>query len=89
MRITQGEELIRAYVPGGDGWHKMFCSACGSALWSRDPHDEDVLSIRMGSFDSDPGVRPTHRQFVAYAARWEPIPDDGITRYPERRPPGI
>lgn len=26
-------------------------------------------------------------QFVAYAAEWEPIPDDGLPRCPERRPP--
>ena len=26
------------------------------------------------------------RQFVAYAAPWEPIPDDGLPRYPEGRP---
>ena len=25
--------------------------------------------------------------FVAYAAPWEPIPDDGLPRYPERVPP--
>ena len=40
----------------------------------------------MGAFDRDPGVRPSWRAFVAYAAAWEPIPDDGIPRYPEARP---
>jgi len=25
---------------------------------------------------------------VAYAAPWEPIPDDGVPRYPEARPQG-
>ena len=37
-------------------------------------------------FDADPGIRPSYRQFTAYAAPWEPIPDDGLPRYPERRP---
>jgi hypothetical protein len=32
------------------------------------------------------GVRPTARQFVAYAAPWEPIPDDGLARHDERMP---
>ena len=40
----------------------------------------------MGAFDSDPGIRPSYRQFVAYAAAWEAIPDDGLPRYPEARP---
>ena len=38
-----------------------------------------------GGFDENPGVRPSVRQFVAYAAPWEPIPDDGLPRYLESR----
>jgi hypothetical protein len=30
--------------------------------------------IRMGTFDGDPGIRPSVRQFVSYAAPWDPIP---------------
>lgn len=41
------------------------------------------MSIRLGAFDGDPGIRPSRRQFVAYAAPWEPIPDDGLPRHPE------
>ena len=33
--------------------------------------------------DADPGIRPSVRQFVAYAAAWEPIPDDGLPRHHE------
>ena len=83
LRITQGEELVRTYAPP-DGFHKCFCSNCGGALWSKDPEDGEVMSVRLGTFDGDPGVRPTYRTFVAYAAAWEPIPDDGLERYPER-----
>jgi hypothetical protein len=87
LRVTQGEGEIRAHVPER-GFEKLFCSRCGSALWSRDPDDPDVLSVRLGALDGDPGVRPSYRQFTAYAAPWEPLPDDGLPRYPERRPPG-
>jgi hypothetical protein len=86
LRIVSGEELVRAFEPE-DGFPKEFCSACGSALWSRNPDNPDALSVRMGAFDEDPGVRPSYRQYVAYAAHWEPIPDDGLPRFPERRPP--
>ena len=41
----------------------------------------------MAAFDDDPGVRPTYRQFVDYAAEWEPIPEDGLARHRERVPP--
>ena len=86
LRIVAGEELVRVYEPG-DGFGKAYCSSCGSALWSRRPTDHDVVSVRMGTFDGDPGVRPSYRQFVAYAVPWEPIPDDGLPRFPEGRPP--
>jgi len=81
LRIVQGEELVRDWKPD-DGFAKCFCSSCGGALFSRGP-DGEIWSVRLGTFDSDPGVRPSHRQYVAYAAVWEPIPDDGLLRYPE------
>jgi hypothetical protein len=84
VRIRSGEELLRAFQPA-DGFAKVFCSVCGSSLWSRRP-DGDVLSVRFGVFDRDPGIQPTYRQYVAYAAPWEPIPDDGLERFPESRP---
>jgi hypothetical protein len=83
LTVTQGEELIRRYAPP-DGFPKLFCGACGSALWSQSPDDPGIISIRLGAFDGDPGIRPSLRQFVAYAAPWEPIPDDGLPRYDER-----
>jgi hypothetical protein len=84
LRVVQGEELISCWQPE-EGFAKCFCSACGGALWSRHPEDPDAIGIRLGTVDGDPGVRPEYRQFVAFAAPWEPIPDDGLPRYPESR----
>ena len=87
LTILSGEELVRAYAPPGR-WQELFCSACGSALFSRDPDDPSTMSVSLGAFDGDPGVRPGRRQFVAYAAVWEPIPDDGLPRFDESAPAG-
>src|SRR4051794_7321752 len=67
FRLLQGEEHLRAWAPEG-GWEKVFCGSCGSALFSRSPSDHAQVGLRLGTFDGDPGVRPTVRQFVAYAA---------------------
>src|SRR5687768_2792416 len=67
LRIVAGEELIRFFEPP-DGYHKGFCSQCGSALFTRGPDGGEFRGVRLGAFDGDPGVRPGHRQFVAYAA---------------------
>lgn len=85
VRLVAGEELVTWFAPP-DGFEKAFCSACGSALFSRPAGAEQPVGVRLGAFDDDPGVRPAHRQFVAYAALWEPIPDDGLPRYPESPP---
>jgi hypothetical protein len=82
FRIVSGKAALKAWKPP-DGHEKWFCGECGSALFSRAPQDPDRVGIRLGAFDGDPGIRPSLRQFVAYAAPWEPIPDDGLPRYPE------
>jgi hypothetical protein len=86
LRIVAGEDLVRAYRPP-DGYEKAFCAACGSALFSRHRDDGSIMTVRLGTLDDDPGVRPELRQFVESAASWEAIPDDGLPRF-EARPPG-
>jgi hypothetical protein len=86
FRVVKGEDRLRAWKPE-TGAHKWFCGDCGSALFTRSPSDPDQVGVRLGAFDSDPGIKPAWRQFVAYAAPWEEIPDDGLPRYPEARPP--
>jgi hypothetical protein len=84
FRVTQGEERMRAWKPA-EGSEKWFCGDCGSALFARNPATPAHVAVRFGVLDGDPGIRPAARQFVAYAAPWEPIPDDGLPRFPERR----
>jgi hypothetical protein len=84
LRVVVGEALLREYRPDG-GWGKVFCGECGSSLWSRSPDDPELLGVRLGAFDGDPVIRPSARQFVAYAAPWDTVPDDGLPRFPERR----
>jgi hypothetical protein len=86
VRVLAGADLVRLWEPP-DGFGKAFCSVCGSALWSVPPGADEPAGIRFSAFDDDPGVRPSYRTFTAYAAHWEPIPDDGLPRYPERLPP--
>jgi hypothetical protein len=83
FRLLAGEDRVRSWDPPGGGAEKFFCGDCGSALFSR---SASSFSVRLGALDEDPGVRPSYHQYVAYAAVWEPIPDDGLPRHPEARP---
>jgi|SRR5215207_497144 len=84
FRVVAGEEKLRVWKPEGGG-EKWFCGECGSSVFGRNPGHADPIGIRMGTFDDDPGIRPRVRQFVAYAAPWEAIPDDGLPRHAESR----
>ena len=84
FRIVAGEDALTRWKPevGGEKW---FCGVCGSHIYANNPSHPDSIGIRLGAFDGDPGVRPSVRQFVSYAASWEAIPDDGLPRHPESR----
>jgi hypothetical protein len=82
FRLLAGEELIRVYKPEG-GMVKAFCSTCGSSLFGGTWPDGPEVSIRLGSLDDDPDIRPQYHQFVDSRAPWFELPDDGLPRYPE------
>jgi hypothetical protein len=84
LRVTSGEEHLRDWTPEG-GMPKTFCVLCGSGVLSRTPEGE-YRGVRLGALDADPGIRPSYHQFTDYAVAWEPIPDDGLPRHPERAP---
>jgi len=84
--LLKGEGLVKAWRHPDGGFEKFFCQECGAHLFSRNPDHHDQMSVRLGAFDGDPGVRPSWRTFVAYAAGWEPIPDDGLLRFDESKP---
>jgi hypothetical protein len=84
LRVTVGEELVATWQPES-GFAKLFCSRCGGALFSRSP-DGEHWSVRLGALDPGHGIRPDHRQRLESACEWEPVPDDGLPRFPGRAP---
>ncbi len=84
VRVTAGEAELRVWAPPG-GSEKLFCGLCGSALFARAP-GHAISGVRLGAIDGDPGIRPQWHQYVAYAAPWEELRDDGLPRYPEAPP---
>ena len=68
------------------GWHAQdVLRAVRLGVFARTPEGE-ISGVRLGALDGDPGIRPSIQQFVDYAAPWEPMPDDGLPRHPERAP---
>jgi hypothetical protein len=87
FEILAGREAIRTWRPE-TGHPKSFCVHCGGALFSGDPEGGATVGVRLGMLDGDPGIRPEWHQWVASAPDWDPIPDDGLPRFPESRQAG-
>ncbi len=88
LTFRSGEDRLRTSW-AGDGLEKLFCADCGATMFGRRRASGDIVVVRLGAIDGDPRIRPSARQFVADAAPWEPIPDDGLPRFDERIPAGL
>ncbi len=82
FELLHGEELIRVYGKG-QGAVKAFCSVCGSSLFGGHWPEGRQVSIRLGAFDGEPGIRPQFHTF----APWDEITDD-LPQYPGAYPSG-
>ena len=84
FKLLSGAESIRAYG-GGAGAVKAFCKVCGSSLFGGTWPEGQEVSIRLGSVDGDPGIRPQTRTFVDSRAVWDEISDD-LQQFPGALP---
>jgi hypothetical protein len=84
--LLSGAEQVRVFAPPG-GMSKAFCATCGSSLFGGSWPTGPEVSIRLGTLDDDPQIRPSFHNFTADAPAWLPVPDDGLDRYPAAKPP--
>jgi hypothetical protein len=81
FRLVAGKELVRVFRPPRGGAVKAFCAVCGSSLFGGTWPEGPEVSVRLGTLDGDPGIRPQYRSFVGSKAAWDELPDDGLPRY--------
>ncbi len=85
FRFTTGAELIREFESSPDTF-RAFCSRCGSPIYKRSNAKPDVIRIRLGSLEGDPGLRARVHVYVADKAPWYEI-TDALPQFKERLPP--
>jgi hypothetical protein len=81
FRLVAGGDLVRVYAPAA-GAVKAFCSICGSSLFGATWPEGPEVSIRLGTVDQDPGIRPQYHTYVGSKATWDEILDD-LPQYAE------
>jgi hypothetical protein len=75
FELVSGADLVHSYRPQ-DGSVKAFCSVCGSSLFGGTWPAGPEVSIRLGTVDGDPGIRPQYHTFVGSKAPWDEILDE-------------
>jgi len=83
--LTAGESLVAAYE-SSPGKLRCFCRNCGSPVYSWRREMPDVIRIRLGTLDSDPGARPVLHAWVSEKAPWFEITDE-LPRFEGGLPP--
>jgi hypothetical protein len=85
VRWISGRDALTEYehTPGR---FRVFCSRCGSPLYSRVEGDDAVIRVRLGSLDGEPGRRSLAHCWVGSKAPWFEI-TDGLPRFEEGPPP--
>ena len=79
--VTAGHALIKAFRSSA-GEQRHFCSECGSPVYSKAQERRDKISVRCGTLDQDPVVRPTEHIYTGSKAAWLEI-CDGLPQFTE------
>ena len=83
FKVTFGKENLSAFE-SSPGKRRYFCSTCGSPIYSHGEKTKQVVSIRCGTLQGDPIIRPSFHAYVASKAPWVVICDE-LPQYPEAR----
>jgi hypothetical protein len=75
LKVARGEEALSRFE-SSSGKFRYFCSACGSPVYSHGEKTKHIVSVRVGTLDQDPGLRPSYHAFSASRAAWDEIHDD-------------
>lgn len=69
FRIVAGAELLKDWE-SSPGTRRCFCGRCGSPIVKRYDAKPEIVRLRPGTLDTDPGVKPSKHIFVGSKAPW-------------------
>jgi hypothetical protein len=84
FRLIKGRDLLREYE-SSPGKYRVFCSHCGSPVFSRRDSLPQVVRIRAGLLDGDIPTRPATHAWVESNANWWEI-QDALPRFDKGMP---
>ena len=83
--IVSGDDAL-SYHESSPGNRRHFCSRCGSPIFKHFPTPPNLMTVRAGTLDADPGIRPSGHIWVSEKAPWYEI-TDGLPQFLKAPPP--
>ena len=81
FHLLAGAELLKSFE-SSPGKQRVFCSTCGSPIYSKTERKPGVLRIRAGTINEPLPVRPVAHFHVASKPNWWEITDN-LPQYEE------
>jgi hypothetical protein len=75
FRLTRGADALTAYE-SSSGEHRLFCSRCGSPIYSQRTDRMQVIRVRVGTINEPLNGRPAAHYYTASKCNWWEILDD-------------
>lgn len=76
--LTSGESRLASWQ-SSSGVDRYFASCCGSPIYKRDASRPELLGLRLGTLDVDPGRKAARHFMIASKAPWLEV-HDGLPR---------
>jgi hypothetical protein len=73
--FTAGKDSLVSYRSSSEG-KRFFCPTCGTPILFLYDKVPETAWIAAGTFDDDPGIRPTEHIYVSSKAAWHEISDE-------------
>ena len=67
--IESGEDLLQTYR-SSPGKRRVFCSNCGSPIYSAHDDKPEVIRLRVGTIDTKLDCTPDYQQYTESKADW-------------------
>lgn len=83
IKWCSGQELLSHYA-SSVGKQRVFCSRCGSPLWSEKTDLPDIIRLRVGLINEVLNAEIYSHAFVENKVSWYPIPEDGSFKFKQK-----
>ena len=74
FHLLGGQDALKEFE-SSPGKHRVFCSHCGSPVYSRNTAIPGTLRLRIGLLDTPIAARPVAHIYASSHAEWEDILD--------------